>query len=312
MYQTRHPEKPGLTQIDNISLREVVPLINWTYFFNAWRMPGRYNGMDALCECSSCKAGWLNNFPSHEQEKANQALNLYLDARALLRNLLDEGKVTIRATLGLYPAYAENDTIYIRADELIKLPMLRQQRPSADGYCYSLADFIAPENDHIGIFAATVLGAEELANTFVQENDTYQAILIKTVADRLAEATSEWLHYHVRKKYWGYAPNETLSIQNLQKGNYQGIRPAVGYPSLPDQSIIFELDKILGLNQSGITLTENGAMHPNASVCGLYMAHPQARYFMIGNIDKTQLTDYALRRGKTIEEMKKWLAGNIH
>jgi len=139
------------------------------------------------------------------------------------------------------------------------------------------------------------------------ESDSYKVLLVQTLADRLAEATAEWLHEQIRKTYWGYAPDENLSINELFKCEYQGIRPAVGYPSLPDQSVIFLLDKILNFSQIDIKITENGSMHPTASVCGLMFAHPKASYFMIEKIGEDQLADYARRRGFSTEEMKKWL-----
>jgi len=139
----------------------------------------------------------------------------------------------------------------------------------------------------------------------------YDSILVKTLSDRLAEATSEWLHTQVRQKYWGYAADENLTIKEMLKTQYKGIRPAVGYPSLPDQSIIFALDRLLKFNDIGITLTENGAMFPNASVCGIYFAHPQSKYFMIGKIDENQFNGYATRRGMKPEVLRKWMAANL-
>jgi 5-methyltetrahydrofolate--homocysteine methyltransferase len=167
------------------------------------------------------------------------------------------------------------------------------------------------ENDYIGTFATVVQGTEKLIQHFENKKDIYSSMMVKTLADRLAEATAEWLHYQVRTKIWNYASDELLEIENILKNKYQGIRPAIGYPSLPDQSIIFDLEPLLQLNTIGIKITENGAMYPPSSVAGLYFAHPQSKYFNVGKIDDQQLKDYARRRGKTIEEMKKWLAANI-
>ena len=174
-----------------------------------------------------------------------------------------------------------------------------------------MSDFIHPEEDYIGVFANTVSGGEEFASLYEKKDDIYTSILIKTLCDRLAEATAEWLHFKVRTEYWGYVANETISIDDMFKVKYQGIRPAIGYPSLPDQSIIFELDPLLNFEKTGIMLTENGAMYPTASVCGLYFAHPQSNYFGIGRIDEEQFSDYAVRRGRSKDELKKWLAANL-
>ncbi len=302
----------GLTQLHNIHLREIVPFINWTFFFHAWKIPGKFKGIENVCSCTSCKAAWLQNYTGNERSKAEEALKLFRDAQELLRYFADETTIKINASFAIYPANCEENDIIIKSEnQRIVIPTLRQQHASNDGFCYSLADFINTKEDYIGIFACTVTGAEELSRNFEEKEDIYHAILVKTLADRLVEAASEWLHFQIRKKYWGYNPEEELDVEVILKNKYPGIRPAVGYPSLPDQSIIFELVPLLKLDEIGISLTENGAMLPNSSVCGLYFAHPQSRYFMIGKIDDIQLADYAYRRGKTTEEMKKWLAANI-
>lgn len=154
-------------------------------------------------------------------------------------------------------------------------------------------------------------GAESLKERFEQEGDTYNSMLLQTLTDRLAEATAEYLHEKVRKEYWGYAPDESLSISDLYKVKYQGIRPAIGYPSLPDQLLNYTLDKLLNMSQIGVRLTENGAMYPTATVSGIYIAHPDSQYFMIGNIDEEQMKDYACRRNLSEAEVKKLLNKNI-
>jgi cobalamin-dependent methionine synthase I len=189
--------------------------------------------------------------------------------------------------------------------------MLRQQRPSNDGFCYCLSDFLSEKKDKIGIFAISVYGAEQLAAAFANSDDNYSAILVKTLADRLVEAATEYLYFKVRTEIWKYCKNEVFEPARLLKNDYQGIRAAVGYPCLPDQSIIFDLDKIINFNKLSVQLTENGAMFPNSSVCGLYFSHPKSKYFTVGKIDQTQLADYAARRGKSIEQMRKWLAANL-
>ena len=309
------PVKPatlGIIQLKNIDLSEIVTYIDWTFFFMAWRMSGRYEGIETIHDCESCKMTWLQQFPETDRPKAEEALKLFKDAQAMLRRFKDEKVVHINASFGMFPGYAKNDDIYIvDKDKTVVIPTLRQQHPSTDGFCYSLADFVASENDYVGVFATTIQGVEDFAAIFEKDDNMYDSILIKTLSDRLAEATAEWLHTQVRKKYWGYAPDEDLSVKDMLKTLYKGIRPAVGYPSLPDQSIIFTLDPLIRFNDIGITLTENGAMFPNASVCGLYFAHPQSKYFMIGKVDEEQFTGYAARRGMKPEVLRKWMASNL-
>ncbi len=308
----RQPKTLGEIELLDIDLKEIVPFIDWTFFFLAWRITGKYKGIEAVCDCASCETTWLQQFSPENREKAQEALKLYRDAREMLLRFSEEKTVTINALINIYPAFSDGENIVVQnKDSLLTLPLLRQQTPSSDGFCYSLADFLDIKEDYIGVFACTVVGAEEAAKESEKDDNIYQSILIKTLSDRLAEATAEWLHYQVRKEYWAYAPDEIADIEAMLKVKYEGIRPAVGYPSLPDQSIIFELNNLLDYSKIGISLTENGAMYPNASVSGLYFAHPKSRYFAIGKIDERQLEDYAGRRGKSLSEMKKWLAANI-
>ncbi len=312
-YYPFKPKTLGLIQLSDIDLREIVPFIDWVFFFMAWRMSGKYEGIETVHDCESCKMSWLQNFQLTDRPKAEEALKLYKDAQEMLREMLDKKLVSVNASFGIFDACAnDDDDIIIQHDNTkTVLPMLRQQHAATDGFCYSLADFIAPENDYLGVFATTIQGVEAYAQIFENDDDVYRSILAKTLSDRLAEATAEWLHYKVRNEYWGYATDENLTTKEMLKTQYSGIRPAVGYPSLPDQSIIFELDNILNFNNIGIQLTENGAMFPNASVCGLYFAHPQSKYFMIGKIDENQFTDYARRCGKSPEVLRKWMAANL-
>ena len=286
------PKHTGLIEFKDINLNEIVPFIHWSFFFLAWRISGKYEGIETICDCSSCITGWLQKIPESERAKAEEAIKLYKDAQEMLREFREKKVLTINASVGIYPAYAEDDDIFVNHDgKKICIPTLRQQQPSSDGYCYALADFIKPADDYLGVFATTVLGVETFAAGYEKDNDDYSSILAKTLSDRIAEATAEWLHFEVRTKYWGYAPDEKKDIAEMYKVHYQGIRPAVGYPSLPDQSIIFELDPLIKFNSIGIQLTENGAMYPNASVCGIYFAHPKSKYFMIGKIDENQLNN---------------------
>ena len=230
-------------------------------------------------------------------------MQLFKEANRML-NRLDE-TLTVQTIFRLCQANADGDNLLI---EGTTFPLLRQQTPHPDGTPFlCLSDFIRPLSsgipDIVGLFASSV---SEEAETLYKE-DPYKHLLIQTLADRLAEAATEKMHEYVRKVAWGYAPDEQLSIPELLEEKFQGIRPAVGYPSLPDQSVNFLLDELLDMKQIGITLTENGAMHPHASVCGLMLAHPAARYFSIGKIGEDQLEDYARRRGMPVEEMKKFV-----
>lgn len=311
-YTPSKPNQTGIHHIQDISLRDIVEFIDWRFYFLAWRLSGRYEGIEKVHNCQSCHAEWLLGFEEKDRPKAEEALKLFRDTQEMLRDVVENKLLNINAVYSIFPAYSENDNIIIEAQTgKITLPTLRQQKPSADGFCFSLSDFLAEENDYIGAFANTVLGTEKMAKEFEKDDDVYKSILIKTLSDRLAEATAEWLHWKVRKEFWGYAPDEDLSVEDMLKTQYKGIRPAVGYPSLPDQSIIFEMDRILEFNKIGISLTEHGAMFPNASVSGLYFAHPMSRYFMIGKIDDVQLNDYARRKGKTVDEIRKWMSANL-
>ena len=306
------PKQPGITRFNDIDLREIVPFIHWTFFFMAWRLNGKYDDIQSVCDCGSCRVGWLQKFPENERAKAEEALKLYKDAQEMLRRFLDEKIVTLNAMVGIFPAHSEDEDIVVAFENRkIIIPTLRQQIPASDGFCYALADFLKPADDYVGVFANTVVGAEALAETYEKDDDMYHSILIKTLADRLAEATAEWLHYKIRTEIWGYVPNEELNVNEFFKTHYQGIRPAVGYPSLPDQSVIFTMNELIDFSSLGISLTENGAMYPNASVSGLVFDHPKSKYFNIGKIDLAQFEDYCRRAGKSPEVLRKWLAANL-
>lgn len=310
IYTPIKPKKLGYTTIREIDLKEIAGFIDWKFFFHAWKLSGKYDDIATACDCISCRVSWLQKFDINERDKAEEAVKLYKDALERLNEIIDKKQFICNASIYLGKVKSEDESI-VFTDENVIIPALRQQHPSTDGFCYSLSDFLSEESDYSGAFVTTIIGAEELAEKFEKEDDVYQSILVKTLADRLAEAAAEWLHYKVRKDFWGYAPDENISVEDMLKTKYQGIRPAIGYPSLPDQSIIFDLNKILKFNEIGVKLTENGAMYPNASVCGIYFAHPQSKYFMVGKIDQPQLEEYSRKRGKTAEEMKKWLGANI-
>lgn len=291
----------------NYKIHEVSPYINWIYFFHAWGFQPKFAAIADIHGCDSCRAMWLAAFPQEERAKAAEAMQLFKEANRVL-NRLDE-EITVQCIYRLCNANAEGDNLLI---EDTVFPLLRQQTPHPDGSPFlCLSDFIRPLSfgvaDTIGLFASSVSAESE--NYY--KDDPYKHLLVQTLTDRLAEAATEKMHEHVRKAVWGYAPDESLSIPDLLAEKYQGIRPAVGYPSLPDQSVNFILDELLDMKQIGITLTENGAMYPHASVCGLMFSHPRSHYFAVGKIGEDQLEDYARRRGKPIGEMRKFLAANL-
>ncbi len=291
-------------------INEVAGYISWPYFFHAWGFPARFAEIAFIHGCDSCRATWLAHFDVAERMKASEAMQLHKEAVRML-GLLDK-KYHVQVRFGLFDCYAEDDDIFIFSDASSvpqRLSFLRQQ----GGDCLCLADFIRPKNnkgllDRIGLFAACT---EESLEHLYEGEDDYKHLLCQTLADRLAEAAVERAHEAIRKFYWGYAPDEKWSIADLHAEHFQGIRPAVGYPSLPDQSLNFDLDRIIDFKAIGIRLTENGAMQPHASVSGLMISHPQARYFSIGRIGEDQLIDYAKRKGRRPEEVRPFLAGNL-
>lgn len=299
------------------AVREVSPYISWVYFFHAWGFQPRFAAIANIHDCPSCRTAWVATFPEAERSKAREAAELFQEACKMLEWM--EGKVRIGCLFRLFSCHADGDNLLFYRDtsagesghSCLLFPLLRQQTPQADGRPYlCLSDFVRPvshgKSDTVGAFASSV--SLMAAGT---DDDPYRQLLIQTLSDRLAEAATEKMHEYVRKEAWGYAPDEHLSIAELLCEKFQGIRPAVGYPSLPDQSVNFLLDELLDMKQIGITLTENGAMYPHASVCGLMLAHPQARYFAVGKIAADQLADYSRRRGLPVETMRKFLSANL-
>lgn len=264
--------------IRHYHIHEVSGYINWVYFFHAWGV----------------------------RPRTTEAMQLLEEANHMLSEL-DKNYQT-HAVFRLMDANSEENDIWI---EKKRFPFLRQQRAKEGEPYLCLSDFIRPASsgikDRIGIFATTV--DAELESLYPDDN--YKQLLIQTLADRLAEATAEKLHETIRKETWGYAPDENLSVHQLHNEEFQGIRPAVGYPSLPDLSVNFLLDELLDMSRIGVQLTENGMMRPHASVSGLMFAHPASRYFSVGKIDEEQLKNYAKRRGMSIESMKKYLSANL-
>src|SRR5690606_34654387 len=230
-----------------------------------------------------------------DPKKGDAARKVFADGQALLARMIDGKLLRARATYGFFPAHSEGDDLVIGGK---RFPMLRQQEDKEA--CLSLADFVAPADDHVGAFIVTAgLGVDELARSFEAQHDDYSAIMTKALADRLAEAAAEWLHHRVRVE-WGYGASESLSHDEILAEKYRGIRPAFGYPACPDHTPKRTLFELLGNAQHhGVSLTESFAMTPTASVSGLYFAHPEARYFAISRVLPDQVADYAQRLGIT-------------
>jgi 5-methyltetrahydrofolate--homocysteine methyltransferase len=276
-----------LVEPDVATLRAYV---DWTFFFHAWELKGRY---PAILD---------------HPEKGEAARELLAAANELLDEIAAEGLLRARGVYGFWPARTEGDDLVL--DGGVRFPMLRQQADHADSRPNrSLADYVAPAeaglHDHVGAFAVSIHGAEELAERFARELDDYRAIMVRALADRLAEAFAEWLHQTARREW--YAPGEQLAGEELIEERFRGIRPAFGYPACPDHSEKQTLFALLGAERVGMSLTETFAMSPAASVSGVYLGHPQARYFSIGRIDRDQVADYAARKGVEVGEIERWL-----
>ena len=297
------------TEITTITyeIHDLTDYVNWIYFFFAWGFQPRFATIADIHGCDACRAGWLASFPEEERGKAAEAMQLHKEAMRML-NYLD-GKYKVYGIYRLMNANSDGDNLIL---EGTRFPLPRQQtrvRPEDPFLC--LSDFVRPLSsgitDTVGGFATTVDAAMEELFT----DDDYKHMLVKILSERLAEAAAEKMHQTLRTKIWGYAPDEKLSMKELLREEYQGIRPAVGYPSLPDISVSHLLNELIEMDRIGIRLTENGMMQPLASVCGLMFAHPASRYFSVGKISEEQVNDYALRRGKTPEEVKKYLISNL-
>ncbi|GIK21445.1 MAG: methionine synthase [Ignavibacteriota bacterium] len=299
----KKPAKTGITVLNNFDLNVLRKYIDWTPFFMVWELKGKYPSI------------------FEDENVGAEAKKLFDDANSLLDKVILEKSLTANGVIGLFPANSVGvDDIEIYTDEArsgVKrtLHSLRQQNQKSSGEPnIALADFIAPKEtevkDYIGMFAVTAgIGIEKLIEKFEKDFDDYNKIMIKAIADRLAEAFAEHLHELVRKEYWGYSENENYSNEELIKENYIGIRPAPGYPAQPDHTekpILFSL--LDAENNSGIKLTESMAMYPAASVCGLYFSHPQAKYFNVGKIEKDQVLDYHRRKGMNLIEIERWLS----
>jgi 5-methyltetrahydrofolate--homocysteine methyltransferase len=270
------------------------PYIDWTFFFHAWELKGRY---PAILD---------------DPEKGEAARDLFGAANELLDEIVSGGLLQARGVYGFWPAVAEGDDLVL--DGGVRFSMLRQQADHADSRPNrSLADFVAPGEtglgDHVGAFAVAIHGAETLADRFAADGDDYRSIMVRALADRLAEAFAEWLHERARHEW--YAGEERLSGDELIAERYRGIRPAYGYPACPDHTEKGPLLALLDAERAGLALTESFATTPPPSVSGLYFGHPQARYFAIGRIGRDQVADYAARKGMEVSEVERWLGSNL-
>jgi 5-methyltetrahydrofolate--homocysteine methyltransferase len=275
------PPFVGLREVD-VAIGELVDYIDWQFFFHAWDLKGKFPAL-------------LDNPAARE---------LYDDATTLLAEIASDGLFQARGVYGFWPARADGDDVAVGDT---RFSFLRQQAVNGDGRPNrSLADFVAPADDHLGAFAVSIHGADELAAGFVARHDDYQAIIVKALADRLAESFAEWLHEHVRRTW--YAPQEHFTKGDLIGERFTGIRPALGYPACPDHSEKPKLLALLDAERAGIALTDGFAMLPAAAVSGLYFAHPQSRYFAVGRIGRDQLVDYAERRGVSLDAAEQWLS----
>jgi 5-methyltetrahydrofolate--homocysteine methyltransferase len=293
----------GTKVFDDYPLQTLVDIIDWTPFFISWDLAGKYPRI-------------------LDDEKVGEAArSLFADAQQMLKRIVDEKLLTARAVVGFWPAARSgSDDIKVYTDEqrqdvLSTLHHIRQQTDKPNGKPnLSLADFVAPESadvaDYVGGFAVTAgIGAEQLAADYVKAGDDYNAIMVKALADRLAEAFAEHMHLRVRKEFWGYAQNEDLSVSELIKEQYSGIRPAPGYPACPDHTEKETLFNLLMAQENiGISLTESFAMSPAASVSGFYYSQPQSQYFAVGKIGKDQVESLAARKNMPIDVLERWLS----
>ncbi len=300
------PSFLGTKVFDDFPLAELVSYIDWTPFFQTWEMAGSYPKI------------------LDDHVVGVEARQLFADAQLMLTSIVEEKWLKARAVIGFFPANSQGDDVIVYTDQTRQTPLetlhhLRQQNIKAPGrpnYC--LSDFIAPEAtekaDYLGAFAVTTgIGIEEKLQQFEQDHDDYSSIMLKALADRLAEAFAEYMHQLVRKEYWGYAEDEALDSAQLINEAYKGIRPAPGYPACPDHTEKSKLFELLNVtDNTGIELTESFAMYPASAVSGWYFAHPESQYFNVGKIDKDQLQDYAKRKGLEEAVAERWLAAHLH
>jgi 5-methyltetrahydrofolate--homocysteine methyltransferase len=293
-YQPVKPQVEGVKVLRDYDLASIARYIDWGPFFIGWEMPGRFPEVLS------------------DEKFGKEATRLYNDAMKMVDKIVAEKWFTANGVIGFWPATSNNrDTVTVQTKKgPVQLESLRQQSKKAAGQpSYSLADFVSPKgDDHMGAFAVSIHGAREHIDRFASQHDEYNKILVQILADRFVEAFAECLHEQVRKEYWGYEKDESLTSEQLIKEQYKGIRPAPGYPACPDHTEKWKLFDLLNATENaGITLTESLAMDPPASVCGWYFAHPKSHYFGLGKIGRDQLEDYASRKGMSLEEAERWL-----
>lgn len=295
------PTFTGVKVFDNYPLEELRNYIDWTPFFMTWELAGRYPKI------------------LEDEIVGKEAQKLFADANAMLDKVINEKLLQAKAVIGFWPANSTGDDVVLKTEKgETTFHFLRQQSEKAEGQTYNcLADFVAPKEagatDYMGGFAVTAgIGIEKLVEAYEKDHDDYHSIMIKAIADRLAEAFAERMHERVRKEFWGYAATEQLSNEDLIKEEYQGIRPAPGYPACPDHTEKRTLFNLLQAEENAqMHLTENFAMYPAASVSGYYFAHPESKYFGLGKINKDQVEEYAQRKGESVEYIEKWLSPNL-
>jgi 5-methyltetrahydrofolate--homocysteine methyltransferase len=300
-YTPVKPQFTGARAFNEVQLEELTNYIDWQPFFIAWELHGKFPQILS------------------DEKIGKEATKLFNDAKALLKQIIDEKWLKPKAVVGFWPANSNGkDTITLNNDaegpgKTVQLESLRQQvKKAADQPNFSLSDFIAPAEkgvqDYIGAFAVTIHGIEEHIKRFQENLDDYNKIILQALADRLAEALAELMHERTRKEFWGYVSSEHLTNEELIQERYQGIRPAPGYPACPDHTEKRKLFKLLDAEKNtGIELTESLAMYPASSVCGWYFSHPESKYFGVGKIEKDQVTDYAKRKNMPLDEVERWL-----
>jgi len=300
-YTPPTPSFTGVKVFDDYDLNKIRPKLDWTPFFSSWELYGKYPEI------------------LKDEKVGVEATKLFNDANQLIDRIIKSKLLKAKAVIGFFPANSIEDDVELQtANGLVELHFLRQQVAKAINQEYrSLSDYIAPKDsgkrDYIGAFAVTAgIGIEKLIEEFESQHDDYNSILTKAIADRFAEGLAEVMHEEVRTQHWGYAKDENISIQQLIDEEYQGIRPAPGYPACPDHTEKTTLFKLLDVEKNtGIALTESMAMYPASSVSGFYFSHPQSKYFAVGKLNKDQVDDYAQRKNAAVQTMEKWLASNL-
>ncbi|MFW5831559.1 MAG: vitamin B12 dependent-methionine synthase activation domain-containing protein, partial [Prolixibacteraceae bacterium] len=299
------PNLLGVKQLIDYPLEELREYIDWTFFFLTWGLKGHYPQI------------------MDDEKQGDAARKLYAEANQFLDEVIEKKMLQANAVFALWPANADGDDIVLYEDESRRKEAgrfyhLRQQEKKKAGAAnFCLSDFVAPADsgikDYCGGFATTAgIGIEPWKDRYRKDNNDYKAIMLEALADRLSEAFAELLHLRVRKEFWGYAPDENLSHEELLKVRYQGIRPALGYPACPEHSEKENLFNLLKAEDAGISLTEHFAMYPNASVSGEFFAHPESRYFSLEKVGKDQVEDYAKRKNKPVDFIEKFLPTNLN